>query len=201
MVIVGLTGGIGTGKSTVAKMLRRHGAIVLNADRIAHQLMRPGSPVCRQIVRAFGRRVLNANRTIHRAALAGRVFGDPLARRRLERIVHPEVKRHIMRRLRELARRHVKIVVLDVPLLIESGMHRHVDVVVVVKAPTAVVRRRLSARGMSADEAARRRQAQAPLSAKVALADAVVDNANGLAHTRRQVKILWNRLHTLPPRG
>ena len=195
MIVVGVTGGLGTGKSTVARIFQQLGAVVLDADRIAHEVMRPKQLAWRRIVTTFGEQVLNDDQTINRALLARRVFREPAARVQLETIVHPQVIRHIRARLRQLSRnRRVRVVVLDVPLLAETGMHTMVDAVVVVSAPREVARERLIARGLNPEEAQRRIAAQWDLAAKVALADHVVDNADGMEHTRRQVKQLWNQL-------
>jgi len=195
MVVVGLTGGLGTGKSTVAKMFGDLGAVVLDADRIAHEVMEPKKLAWRAIVKQFGEGILNEDQTINRRWLAAWVFRDPQQRRRLEEIVHPRVLHDIKQRLHRLSRnRRLRLAVLDVPLLIESGVPRLVDAVVVVTAPPEVQRRRLTARGMSEEEINARAAAQWELARKTAVADHVVDNADGLEQTRRQVKQLWNQL-------
>ncbi len=195
MIIVGVTGGLGTGKSTVAELLGRQGALVMDADHMAHEVMAPRRAAWRKIRAAFGARVLQADGAVDRAALARRVFRSPRARRALERIVHPAVFREIRRRLRQarLAGR-VRVAVVELPLLVEAGAERLVDIVVVVTAPDRIRRRRLQQRGMPREEIARRTAAQLALSAKVALADYVVDNSDGMAQTRRQVRQLWTRL-------
>ena len=125
MVVIGLTGGVGTGKSTVAKMFRQLGAAVLDADVIAHQVMEPKRLAWRSIVKAFGRNVLNADQTVNRRRLASLVFSDEQQRRRLERIIHPVVLRQIKRALHRFRRaRNVKAVILDVPLLLEVEIGR-----------------------------------------------------------------------------
>jgi dephospho-CoA kinase len=213
MVVIGLTGGLGTGKTTVARMFERLGAVVLDADRLAHRAMEPKRLAWRQIVKTFGPDVLNEDETINRRWLADRVFQDEEARRQLEAIVHPRVLRYLADQIKRLAHGHdpsgplarertsrkrksrpVKVVVLDVPLLLEANAQRLADVVVVVTAPPEVQRQRLLARGMSETEIERRIAAQWDVSAKVALADCVVDNSDGLEQTRRQVTQAWNRL-------
>ena len=195
MIVIGVTGGLGTGKSTVARMFGQLGAVVIDADRLAHEVMEPKRLAWRQIIHTFGEGVLNDDRTISRKKLGERVFRDPEARRQLEAIVHPRVIRRIRERLGRLARnRRVRAVVLDVPLLVETGSEGMVDVVVVVTAPPEVQQERLSQRGMSIADIAQRRAAQWDVSAKVGLADHVVDNGNGMEQTRRQVKDLWNQL-------
>ncbi len=200
MRVIGVTGGIGTGKSTVANMFRRLGAVVLDADVIARALMEPKRLAWRQIVRRFGREILHEDQTINRARLAALVFGDVKYRKQLERIIHPKVLREIaqtLRRLKRGTRRHV--VVLDVPLLLEVGAHRLVDAVVVVTVSPAIQRQRLRKKyGWSKQESTRRRAAQWTLSAKAALADYVIDNAGSVHATRTQVKRIWNQLVSRP---
>ncbi len=195
MVILGLTGAMGSGKSTAARLFGKLGARVLDADELAHEVMRPGKLAARKIVNAFGDDVLNPDESIHRKKLADRVFNDPEALATLEAIVHPRVIRVVKERLKRLARnRRVRMVVLDVPLLFESGMDQFVDHTVVVNTPPEVARARLRARGMSEEEITRRSAAQLDPSAKVALADFVIDNSGGLEKTRRQVSELWLQL-------
>jgi dephospho-CoA kinase len=196
MVVIGVTGGVGTGKSTVARLFARLGAAVLDADAIAHQAMAPGRAARRQVLRAFGRGILNPDGTINRRRLAELVFRDRRRRRRLERIVHPHVIRQIRRQIHRLRREgRVRAVVLDVPLLLEAGAQGLADALVVVTAPPTVQRRRLArARGWTPEEVARRSTAQWGASAKAALADVVVDNARGMEATRTQVTQIWNQL-------
>jgi dephospho-CoA kinase len=195
MVVIGVTGGVGTGKSTVARMFRELGASALDADVIAHRVMEPGKPAWRRIVKAFGKRVLNPDRTVNRTRLAAAVFNDPEERRRLESIVHPPVLREIRRALARLRReRKTRSVVVEIPLLLEVGAEKLVDVIVVVTAPAEAQRRRLKQqRGWSDKEIRARAKAQWDLPAKVALADAVIDNGNGVEATRTQVKRIWKQ--------
>ena len=194
MVVVGITGGVGTGKSTVARMLKALGAEVIDADELAHEALRARRAPWRRIVRVFGRTVLNADGSIDRHALGRRVFQDARARKRLEAIIHPYVIRQTRARLAQLRRAtRVRVVALDVPLLLEAGMRRLVDLLVVVNAAPPVQRRRLKERGWSAREIDQRVKAQWKGSAKGALADVGIDNTAGLLKTRRQVADLWNR--------
>ena len=196
MLVIGVTGGLGTGKSTVARMFRKLGAVALDADAIAHQVMEPKRPAWRRIVEAFGPGILNGDLTVNRKRLAAIVFDDEDRRRRLERIIHPRVLRELKDRVRRAARsRRVPAVVLDVPLLLEAGAQHLVDALVVVTARPGVQRRRLRVRhGWSNAEIGARVAAQWKLSAKVALADYVVDNSDGVGTTRTQVKRIWNQL-------
>jgi len=195
MLVIGVTGGLGTGKSTVARMFGELGAVVIDADAIAHEVMEPKRLAWREVVRAFGKEILNEDETINRKRLGERVFRDPEARRQLEAIVHPQVLRRIKQRLHRLKRhRRIRVVVVDVPLLVETGSQSLVEAVVVVTTPPDVQRQRLIGRGMSEADAATRLRAQWDLAAKAAVADYVVDNADGVEQTRRQVIQLWKRL-------
>lgn len=195
MKVIGITGGFGTGKSTVAKMFADLGAVVLDADRIAHEVMEPKKLAWREIVKHFGEEILNEDQTINRRWLADRVFRDPQARKRLEEIIHPRVLKHIKQQLHQLSRnRRLRMAVLDVPLLVETGSQRLVDAVVVVTAPPEIQRKRLAGRGLSDEEINARTSAQWEPARKTAVADYVVENADGLEQTRRQVKQLWNQL-------
>ena len=196
MVVIGVTGGVGTGKSTVAGMFKQLGAVVLDADAIAHQAMEPKRLAWRRIVKQFSRDVLNPDETVNRRQLAARVFQDEQRRKQLERIIHPRVMHYIKQELHRLRRkRQVKTVVLDIPLLLEVGAQGLVDALVVVTAPPEVQRKRLKDKhGWSDEETDARIGAQWELSAKVALADHVVDNSDGVESTRTQVKRIWNQL-------
>ena len=200
MVVIGVTGGVATGKSTVARLFRRRGAVVLDADAIAHELMRPRRVAWRAIRRAFGKGVLGVDGRVNRRRLAAVVFRHAARRRRLEGILHPLVYRRIRRDVARLCRRRgVPAVVLDVPLLFETRGQRLADVVVVVTAPRAVQRARWARHPGGTQEALdARMRAQWKLSAKAALADYVVDNANGLDATRTQVGQIWKAV--VPPR-
>ena len=195
MVVIGVTGGVGTGKSTIAAMFRQLGATVLDADAIAHRLMEPKRLAWRQIVAAFGEGILNEDGTINRRRLAAIVFRDEPRRRRLERILHPRVLKEIKQRLHRLRRSRIPAVVLDVPLLVEAGSHDLVDALVVVTAPPEVQRERLRAKhGWSDEEIDARMAAQWELSAKAALAEYVVDNTGSAGAARTQVRRIWNQL-------
>jgi len=195
MVVIGVTGGVGTGKSTVAKMFKELGAAVLDADAIAHQVMEPKRLAWRQIVETFGEGVLNEDQTINRSRLASIVFQDVQRRKQLEAMIHPHVLRHIKQQLHRLRRnRRVNAVVLDVPLLVETGADQFVDALVVVTAPPNVQRERLAHRYGVSEDVEARIASQWELSAKVALADHVIDNANGVDATRTQVKRIWQQL-------
>src|SRR5919206_24410 len=162
MLRIGLTGGIGAGKSTVSAALAGHGAVVVDADRIAREVVEPGSPGLDAVVAAFGRGVLTADGALDRPALAAVVFADPAARRRLDGIVHPLVRRRAAE-LERAAREADEdaVVVHDVPLLAETGQAGSYDLVLVVETPADVRLPRLVARGLTADDARARIAAQA----------------------------------------
>lgn len=204
-LIIGVTGGVGTGKSTVARMfgLRLKGP-VLDADRIAHQLMRPSSAVWRKIRSRFGKEGVVSKGQIDRRRLGEIAFGNPKKLETLCRIIHPAVRRWIQAELKRIRRRQPQArVILDIPLLIEAGSQgrfRHpypLDFLVVVSAPLRVVARRLKKRsGWGLEEIQRRQGFQSPLGRKEQLADFVVNNGGTLGSTRRQVsRICLNALH------
>jgi dephospho-CoA kinase len=176
MILIGLTGGVATGKSTVAKMFGRCGAVVIDADQLARDVVQPGKPAWRDIVHTFGTGILNPDRTINRSALGLLIFSHPRKRRQLERIIHPRVAREQQRLTRQVARIDPDAVVIyDVPLLFEAGIDKRVDKIVVVTADRETQIARLSKRnGLSRSEALRRIKSQMPLSKKVRLADIVI---------------------------
>lgn len=188
-VVVGLTGGIASGKSSVLKEFKRLGAAVLDSDAIAREVVQAGKPALRKIVRAFGKGILKPNGTLDRAKLGSMVFSNPRQRQQLQKITHPEIVRILKKRI-AAARRSV--VVADIPLLFESKLEHLVDRTVVVWAPPAKQTARLMKRsGYSSGEALRRIRAQWPLSRKRKLADFVIDNSGSLASTLSQTRKLW----------
>ncbi len=191
MLRVGLTGGVGSGKSTVAQMLSELGAEVIDADALAREAVAPGTPALGRIVDAFGAEVLDGGGRLDRAALAAVVFADDAARARLNGIVHPEVARLAAERMRRLEERGARWVVYDVPLLYENGLEEMFDVVVVVDSAPEQRKQRLEERnGWTAAEAAQRMAAQLPLSDKVDRADHVIDNSGSRTETAARVRRL-----------
>ncbi len=191
-VRVGLTGGFGTGKSTVAEIFRELGAEIIDADELARECLQPGRKECREVVEEFGEKILSPDGTIDRQVLAGVVFNDSAARDRLNRIVHPAVIREMNRRL---ASAPGPVTVAVIPLLFETGLEGGFDYVVAVSAdPNTVRERTSSARGMTAEEIERRRASQLPLEEKARRSDFVIDNNGPLAETRRQVEEIWGIL-------
>lgn len=189
MLLVGLTGGIGSGKSTVARMLARRGAVVLDSDVFAREAVEPGTPGFDAVLARFGD-VLTPDGSIDRAALAEVVFADEVARADLERIVHPEVRRRIAEFVAARADTE-DVIVVDSPLLIETGAHEGFPMVVVVAAPVGARIARLGARGMSEDDVRARMDAQMPLEEKAGYADLVLDNGGTEAELEDRVDRLW----------
>ena len=194
MRMVGLTGGIGSGKSTVTAMFRELGAQVVDADQVARDVAEPGTPGLEEVARRVPG-VLDPSGHLDRAALGRRVFADPGERRALEGILHPRIREEVARRTEALARAGVTVVLYDAALLIENGLHRGMDGVILVSAPEAVQRARLAARD-GLDDAANtaRLAAQLPLADKRAHATWVVDNGGSLDETRAQVRRIWEEI-------
>jgi dephospho-CoA kinase len=198
MILVGLTGGVATGKSTVARMFARCGAVVIDADQLARKAVKPGKPAWREIVRTFGRRILNPDRTINRHALAAIVFHDKTKLRRLERIIHPRVAREQTRLTKQAARQDPNAVVIyDVPLLFEAGIDKRVEKTIVVTADRETQIARLKKRnGLTRAEALRRIKSQWPLSRKIRRADFVIQGTLTPASLRQAVLASLHRLRT-----
>lgn len=195
MYVVGLTGGIGSGKSTVLAMFAARGAEVLDADAIVREIQRPGTDAFNEIVEAFGEGVVTDDGTLDRAALAKIVFADPDKRAKLNEITHPKVGARFAERLGEL-RDTDKIVVLDIPLLgaSNSGSEKLANAVVVVTASEDVRLDRLEQRGMSREDAKARIAAQITDSERVKLADHVLMNDGSVDELEKQVDALWRDL-------
>jgi len=192
--LIGLTGGIGTGKSTVSAMLRGLGAAVVDADEGARAVVEPGTPGLRAVAEEFGPGVLAPDGRLDRAALAEIVFRDPERRARLNAITHPLVGAWAAERSAEAIVRGARIVVHDVPLLFENQRQGQFERVILVYAPDEVAVRRLLEKGMTEEQARARIAAQMPIEEKRRLADYVVDNSDGLPDTERQVRELWRQL-------
>jgi dephospho-CoA kinase len=191
MLRVGLSGGIGSGKSTVARGLARRGAIVIDADAIAREVVEPGQPGLAAVVERFGPEVLDDDGRLDRSKLAALVFDDAGARADLNAIVHPRVAAETARRT--AAAPADAVVVIDVPLLVEAARSGY-DAVVIVEAPGAVRLERLVGRGMSPDDARRRMAAQASDAERRKVADVVLDNAGSEDDLDRQIDALWAQL-------
>lgn len=193
MKLIGLTGGAGTGKSTVGAMLRELGAVVLDADEAAHDVYEPGGPAFDAVVREFGPQYVHDGR-IDRKRLGELVFNDADARHRLNAIVHPQVREWLAARTAEAVRSGAEVVVQEVPLLFENGLERLYGQVVLVYVPEPVQVRRLVGRGLSEQRAHAILGSQMPIDEKRRLADHVIDNSGTEAATREQVGTLWDRV-------
>jgi dephospho-CoA kinase len=189
---VGLTGGIGSGKSEVARLLAERGAVVIDADVVAREVVQPGTPGFARVVAAFGDSVLAPDGSLNRGALAALVFTEPKHLAALNGIVHPLVAARTAELVADLL--DDAVVVNDVPLLVENGLEGAYDVVVVVDAPEAVRHQRLVARGLDPADVRARMRAQATREERLAAADYVIDNTDTLAALRPQVDHLWREL-------
>jgi dephospho-CoA kinase len=193
---VGLTGGIGAGKSSVARLLAEHGAVVLDADQAARAVVEPGTAGLAEIVEAFGEQVLDAGGRLDRARLAEVVFADQARRERLNAIVHPKVRAWMGERA--AAAPEGSVVVQDIPLLVESGLEPMFDHVVVVDAGDEIrVRRLLASRELTEDQARDRMAAQASREKRNAAADTLIDNSGDRGELERSVESLWRELDRL----
>jgi dephospho-CoA kinase len=195
LLLVGITGGIGAGKSTVAELLAARGAVIIDADQVARAVVEPGQPALDKLVERFGEGILDADGRLDRGALAKLVFGDDEARRDLEAITHPAINDEFSRRVVEAPTDAV--VVLDVPLLAESeqARKRPYQTVIVVEAPRDVRLERLEARGVDRADAEARMAAQAGDEERRKIATHVVDNARDRADLERQIDEVWADLH------
>jgi dephospho-CoA kinase len=188
--MVGLTGGIGAGKSAVAERLAAHGAVVIDSDRLAREAVAPGTDGLAEVVAEFGPEVLAGDGTLDRARLASVVFGDDAARRRLERIIHPRVRERTVELI--AAAPPDSVVVNDVPLLVEAGLAEAYEVVIVVLADEETrVERLVHDRGMTRDEATARIRAQATDEQRRAVADVVIVNDGTIEDLHKKVDEVW----------
>ena len=193
--LIGLTGGIASGKSTVARRLVEHGAVHIDADDLARRVVEPGKPAYDAIVEEFGTEVLRHDRTIDRAKLGELVFSDDAARARLNAIVHPLVGERSARLMEEAEASGSKVVVYDVPLLVENDLGSLYDVVVVVDTPDEIrVERVATGRGMPRDQVWARIRAQADRKTRLAAADLVIDNSGTFEELRKRVAEVWREL-------
>jgi len=196
VVVAGLTGGIATGKSTVAAIFEKAGARLIDADRIAREAVRKDSPAYREIVAHFGAEVLQENGELDRKRLAAVIFGDPAEQRALERIVHPRVKEEIDRGIERVRQQAPDaLLIVDIPLLFEAGMQHGLDTVIVVYAPENLQIERLMARdGLTRPEAVARIRAQMPIESKRALATYLIDNSGSMESTRAETLEVYRQL-------
>jgi len=194
LIIVGLTGGIASGKTTVAKMLREKGAEIIDADDIAREVVQPGKPAWKEIVAWLGRDILQEADHIDRSKLGKIIFHSNEARSKLNSIVHPWIEMRMEDKVNSLKlNKDIEVIVKDVPLLIETGMYRSVDLVLLVWVSFEVQVIRLRKRdGLSDEEIQKRLNAQMPLEEKKKYADYVINNEISLDYTRSQVDHFWS---------
>ncbi|MBW2529330.1 MAG: dephospho-CoA kinase [Deltaproteobacteria bacterium] len=187
MTLFGLTGGVASGKSTVARRFREQGVPVIDADAVAREVVEPGTEGLAAVVRVFGGEVLGADGALDRARLAAVVFADGAARRQLEQLLHPRIRARAAERAAELGARGVTLGCYEAALLVERGLvDRYRPLVVAALPPSQQLARLMARDGLCEAEARQRIEAQLPLDDKVALADVVVDTAGSLADTARQ---------------
>ena len=197
MIIVGLTGGIGSGKSTVSAALAERGAVIVDADAIVREVQQPGSPVLQQLAERFGAHVIAADGSLDRAAVAAIVFSDPDALKALNAIVHPAVAAEMNRRV--LAERDTdRVVVMDIPLLTENPREGLQGVIVVDVPSETQVERLVRFRGFAEDDARARIAKQATREQRLATASFTVDNSGSLEDLAPQIERLWQWLRSLP---
>ncbi|MFH1483576.1 MAG: dephospho-CoA kinase [Chloroflexota bacterium] len=195
MIVIGLTGGFGSGKSTVAGMLRELGARVIDADKVAHQLYQPGTPAFDEVVRAFGREIVGENGEIDRRRLGQKVFGNPQALKRLNAILHPRIARRTEEILEGWRGEGVKVAVVEAALLLEAGWAPLVDRVWVTVAAEGKVKERLRAsQDLTDEEIEARLASQMPVGEKAEGADVVIDTDGTLDQVRGEVERQWRRL-------
>ncbi|MDW7675505.1 MAG: dephospho-CoA kinase [Bacillota bacterium] len=193
MHIIGLTGGIASGKSTVSKYLAALGANIIDADIIAREIVVPGLPAWQEILQHFGTGILERDKSLNRKELGKIIFSDPIKRRQLDAIMLPKIRERINQLLAEYLAAEAQVVVIDAPLLFETGMEKIVDETWVVYVPPQLQRTRLMTRDGITEEAARQRLAsQMPIEEKRKLAHRVIDNSGDISHTYCQVKKIWD---------
>lgn len=199
MRLIALTGGIGSGKSSVSERLAARGAVVIDSDVLVRELQQPGRPVFEAMVSRWGERIVAADGTLDRAAVAAIVFGDKAELEAINAMVHPAVKIETRARVEAHAGTD-QVVVLDIPLLVETGNRHGASAVIVVDCPTDVaVGRLMTFRGFSREDAEARIGAQASREARLELADLIVDNGNGLAHLDAEVERCWAWVESIEP--
>ena len=194
MKVIGLTGGIGSGKSTVAQFLAELGAVIINADRVGHEAFKPNTELWREVVAAFGRQIVNRNGDIDRRKLGEIVFGNSDSLLRLNQIMHPRMYDMVKAQLEEYRRQGLGVAVLEAPLLIEANWSSLVDEVWVTVASEATVFKRLQERtGLSKEESLARIRSQLPSEERIKHADVVINTDCSLYEVKTRVKGLWAR--------
>lgn len=194
MFLIGLTGGIGSGKSTVASRLKTLGARIVDADKIAREIVEPGEPALAELAEAFDE-VLNADGALNRAELARQAFATPEATEKLNSITHPRIRERTLERFAQARTEDVPVLVYDMPLLIENGEYKKMDHVLVVDAEDEIrIDRLVNSRGLDEDDARRRIAAQISREERLAAADSVVDNSGTRDQLLQQVDTFWEQV-------
>ena len=197
MKLVGLTGGIATGKSTVASMLRGLGAAIIDADELAREVVKPGQEAWQEIVAAFGSEFLRGDQTLDREKLRKLVFQDSEARKKLESITHPRIRKLAQARVQELAAEGAEIIIYDAPLLFENQVHFWLRPVVLVACHPTIQKKRLRDRDRLSEEEIRQHlEAQMSLQEKRKLADFVIENDGDLEELQKQVREVWEKIRS-----
>jgi dephospho-CoA kinase len=201
MRVIGLTGGIASGKSTVSRMFRDLGAAVIDADLVAREVVQPGQPALADIVQTFGPEMLLSDGTLDRKRLGALVFADAEQRRKLNGITHPRIAATVAARLEELRKQGAEQAIYEAALIVENKLHQGLDglIVVAIDEPTQI-ERILKRDELTKEEALSRIRAQAPLSDKVAVADWVIETSGILPATRKKVEKVWEEIRSGGPR-
>ena len=196
MLIVGLTGGVASGKTAVSQVLKEEGAYIIDADQIARELVQPHKPAWNELIRAFGQEILREDGSIHRKKLAEKVFANPEQRKLLNQILHPRIREEMGRRAKEIGQKDPEaIVMIDAPLIVELGDHREMDkLIVVTSTQTQQIERLKDRDGTSPEEALRIVSSQMPLEEKLKFADFVIRNEGSLEETRKRTKEVFKEL-------
>ena len=199
MLIVGLTGGIGSGKSTVARMFKEENAHVIDFDHLARLVVEPGKPAWRDIVDCFGKGILSPDGTVNRSVLAEIVFSDDKRRKVLESFIHPRIFEETEALIKTIELKDpFSVVVIDVPLLFELGLNKNFDKVILAYAPRSEQLKRVTERnGLTQEEAEKRLDAQIPIDEKRSLSDYVIDTEGDLSDTRSQARKIIHKLNQL----
>lgn len=195
MMIIGLTGGIGSGKSTVANMLTKAGIPVIDADKIAHELTKKNNPILQEIIKEFGEDILDEHHELNRRKLGALVFNNPQLLKKLENIIHPKIEEIRRKKTKKLVQEGHEIIVYMAPLLFEKNIHQHLSKTILVIADQEIIKNRLQKRDkLSAHEIEQRVKAQMSAHQKSSLADEIIENNGTVAELHNQLAFVWHKL-------
>ena len=196
MFVVGLTGGIASGKTTIADMFKKEGAYIIDIDMISRDVVKPGKPAWCEVVDIFGKEVLNENKTLNRTKVGDIVFSDAKKRKKLEKIIHPRIATEKLRRIKEIVKKDDRaIVIVDIPLLIETNKQGTVDkVVLVYTSPHGQVERLMKRDGISLEDAYKRLASQMPIGNKKKYAHYIINNEEPFEQIQKRVKKIFREL-------